>query len=310
MKLIKDLKEIDLSGKADIGLTIGNFDGVHLGHRHLLDHVKKICQQKKLNFVVMTFIPHPHQILNPKFQHYLINSYEERRNMLSELGVDYLVELDFDRDFSTKTPDEFLKTYILHYQGVREFFIGHDFAFGVNKQGGFDFIKKTCATLGINVEIQSEFELKGEKISSSIIREKLKTGQIELANQFLSRSYFLDGRVVKGEGRGKKIGFPTANLDLNQEITVPELGVYITQTLYKGMRFNSITNVGRNPTFSDANKINVETNLFDFSEDIYGETIRVNFLRKLRPEKKFESVNKLVDQIRQDVETAKSFFNE
>lgn len=310
MKLIKDLKEIDGLGKINIGLTIGNFDGVHLGHRHLLQHVKEICLKKNLKFVVMTFIPHPHQILSPKFQHYLINSYEERRVILASLGVDYLVELDFDRDFSTKTPEEFLKSYILHFQGVREFFIGHDFAFGVNKQGGFDFIKKTCASIGINVEIQSEFELKNEKISSSIIREKLKNGQIEMANQLLARPYFLEGRVVKGAGRGKQIGFPTANLDLNQEITVPQLGVYITQTIYKGMKFNSITNVGMNPTFSDVNKINVETNLFDFTDDIYGENIRVNFLKKLRPEKKFESVNKLIDQIRIDVETAKRYFNE
>lgn len=310
MKLISDLKEIDLQGKTQIGLTIGNFDGVHLGHRHLLAQVKKVCEQKKLKFVVMTFVPHPHQILSPHFQHYLINSYEERRSILSSLGVDYLVELEFNRDFSTKTPDEFLKTYILHYPSIKEFFIGHDFAFGVNKQGGFDFIKNTCTRLGINVEIQSEFELKNEKISSSIIREKLKTGQIELVNQLLARPYFLDGRVVKGAGRGKQIGFPTANLDLNPEITVPELGVYITQTLYKGMKFNSITNVGKNPTFTDVNKVNVETNLFDFQDDIYGESIRVNFLKKLRAEKKFESVNKLIEQIKLDVETAKRYFNE
>lgn len=310
MKVIKDLKEIDALGKTSIGLTIGNFDGVHLGHRHLLEHVKKICQEKKLKFVVMTFVPHPHQILSPNFQHYLINSYDERRIILESLGVDFLVELEFNRDFSTKTPEQFLNSYILHYSGVREFFIGHDFAFGVNKQGGFDFIKNTCASIGINVEIQTEFVLKNEKISSSIIREKLKTGQIEMVDQLLARPYFLEGRVVKGAGRGKQIGFPTANLDLNQEITVPEMGVYITQTLYKGMRFNSITNVGKNPTFSEINKVNVETNLFDFTDDIYGETIRVNFLKRLRPEKKFESVNKLVEQIKQDVEIAKRYFNE
>jgi riboflavin kinase/FMN adenylyltransferase len=309
MKLLQSLNQLNLASSEApaIGLTIGNFDGVHKGHRYLLQAVKKSCQEKKLKFVVITFVPHPHQILTTNFKHYLINSYEDRRIMMEEVGVDYLVELDFNRDFSTMNPETFLEKYLFNYTNIKEIHLGHDFAFGLNKQGTFQLVSKLGLEKNINVYIENEYKA-GALTSSSQIRAMIRDGNIPEANNLLGRNFFLSGRVIKGEGRGKKIGFPTANLQLNSDIILPKIGVYITESTVKGMRFQSLTNVGRNPTFKDEEIIHVETYLFDFHEDIYGELISINFIKKIRDEIKFESVNKLIDQLKLDVLVAKQFF--
>ncbi|MFZ4713025.1 MAG: bifunctional riboflavin kinase/FAD synthetase [Bacteriovoracaceae bacterium] len=309
MKVVSHLNDIknDDGSVPIIGMTIGNFDGVHKGHRYLLQTVKKSCELKKIKFAVMTFVPHPHQILSTNFRHYLLNSYEDRRKMLAEIGVDYLVEIDFNRDFSTMKPEQFLENYLFVYPQLLQIHLGHDFAFGMNKEGTFNLVKKIGAQKKIEVIIEDEFK-DGAVVSSSAIRELVREGKMPEAAGLLDRNFFLNGRVIKGEGRGKKIGFPTANLQLDSDILLPRKGVYITKTFVRGMVFQSITNVGKNPTFNDEEIIHVETNLLDFDQDIYGETIKVSFLGKIRDEKKFESVNKLIEQLKLDVSSAKSFF--
>lgn len=310
MKIISTLDEIlKLEEKApNIGLTIGNFDGVHLGHRDLLLKIKKDCVQKNLKFVLVTFIPHPQKILQPEKEKFLINSYVERRSLLNSVGVDYLVELKFTRDFSTLSAEDFLEKYLICYSNLKYFYLGYDFAFGANKLGTFDLVKKLCSPRNIEVIIQSKFERNGRVISSSLIRELLLSGNIESVDEILARPFFLEGLVVKGEGRGKKIGFPTANIQVDNDLIVPAIGVYITQTKYNGMVYNSVTNIGHNPTFKDSKQVHVETNLFDFNTEIYGENIHINFVKKIRNEKKFATVNDLVEQIKSDVLFAKEFF--
>jgi riboflavin kinase/FMN adenylyltransferase len=309
MKIFQSLDQLNSKpfGSPPVGLTIGNFDGVHKGHRYLLQAVKKSCLEKNLQFVVITFIPHPHQILTTNFKHYLINSYDDRRMMMEELGVDFLVELDFNRDFSTMNPEVFLEKYLFNYKNIKEIHLGHDFAFGLNKKGTFELVSRLGAEKEIDVFIENEYKA-GALTSSSQIRSLLRDGFMQEAQSLLGRNFYLSGRVIKGEGRGKKIGFPTANLQLNSDIIIPKIGVYITESEVKGMRFQSLTNVGRNPTFKDEELIHVETFLFDFNEDIYGEILKINFLLKIRDEIKFESVNKLIDQLKQDVLVAKKYF--
>ena len=309
MKILHNLLEIPKVNGAhpEIGLTIGNFDGVHLGHRELLRKIKNDCLSKKSKFVVVTFIPHPQKIIHPEKERFLINSYEQRRVLLEKLGVDFLVEMKFTRDFSTLTADQFLNEYLLKYPALRDFYLGYDFAFGANKQGDYDLVKSLCHPKSVSVEVQPKFEYHGQVVSSSLIRERLLSGKIDEVEAILERPFHLEGVVVKGEGRGKKIGFPTANIQVSQDLLVPHKGVYVTRTIYEGMTYQSITNIGNNPTFKDGNQLHVETNLFDFDTDIYGETIDIQFLHKLRDERKFPTVNDLIEQIRKDVNLAKDF---
>lgn len=311
MKILSSLQDIPkIEGKTfSIGLTIGNFDGVHLGHRDLLCKIKRECLQKGLKFVVVTFIPHPQKILSPEKPHLLISSYQQRRKLLEDQGVDYLVELKFTRDFSTLTPEQFLTNYLLNYPSLKELYLGYDFAFGANKVGGHDLVKSLCVPLNIDVQIQPKFEVEGKVISSSLIREKISSGEILEANKFLSTAFKLEGVVVKGEGRGKKIGFPTANIQVAEDLIIPQKGVYVTRTYYQGMIYNSITNIGNNPTFKDTQQLHIETHLFDFDIDIYGEVLSIEFLKKVRDERKFSTVNDLINQIKSDVNFAKKFLD-
>lgn len=290
-----------------IGITIGNFDGVHKGHQQLLRKIKEDCQQNGTHFVVVTFNPHPQKILHPDKERFLINSYEQRRALLRKAGVEFLVEFRFTRDFSTLSAEEFLEQHLLKYPSIHTIYLGYDFAFGANKQGGYDAVREVCQPLGIQVEIQPKYEFHDKLVSSSLIRDRLVTGQIDEVEQILGRPFHLEGIVIKGEGRGKMIGFPTANIQVNQELIVPHKGVYVTRTVYEGMTYNSVTNIGNNPTFKQGNQLHIETNIFDFDRDIYGETLDIQFLHKIRDERKFPTVNDLIDQIRKDAETARDF---
>ncbi len=312
MKILQNLLDIPQhDGKyPEIGLTIGNFDGVHVGHRQLLEKIKSECKSKHLKFVVVTFVPHPQKILQPEKERFLISSYEQRRVLLKNLGVDYLVEMKFTRDFSTLTADEFLKKHLLCYPALKDFYLGYDFAFGANKKGGYDLVKEICRPLSIDVEIQPKFEFKGKVVSSSLIRDKITSGLIDEVDEILARPFHMEGLVIKGEGRGKKIGFPTANIQVTPDLIVPQKGVYITRTIYKGMTFNSITNIGNNPTFKDTHQLHIETNLFDFDTDIYGELLDIQFLKKVRDERKFPTVNDLISQIKADVDFAKKYLEQ
>lgn len=312
MKILHNLLDIpkDKDGWPAIGLTIGNFDGVHIGHRELLKKIKSECEAKNLLFVVVTFVPHPQKILQPEKERFLISSYEQRRVLLKRLGVDVLVEMNFTRDFSTLKAEDFVSQYLLSYPNLKDFYLGYDFAFGANKEGGHDLVNAICHPKGVEVEIQPKYEFHGKVVSSSMIRERLLSGKIDEVENILQRPFHLEGVVVKGEGRGKKIGYPTANIQVSPDLIIPQKGVYVTRTIYKGMTYQSVTNIGNNPTFKDGNQLHIETNLFDFNMDIYGEVLDIQFLHKLRDERKFPTVNDLIVQIRLDVEAAKTFLGQ
>jgi riboflavin kinase/FMN adenylyltransferase len=305
IKSFEDLKEVYSEEKVQV--TIGNFDGVHVGHREFLSRISHECKKSKAKFVVITFIPHPVQILKAQTG-FLINTYNERRELLAECGVDYLLEVDFTRDFSTLSPEDFLKKYVFSFSGIGKVYLGHDFTFGANKSGDYKLAKSLCEKESVQLILQEEFKSNNSSVSSSIVRNEIRLGEMEKVKVLLGRSYFISGRVVKGAGRGKQIGFPTANLDYDKALILPVGGVYITQTTVHGMTYNSLTNIGINPTFNAGHVISIETHLLDFSRDIYGEVMRVEFLKKIRDEKKFSSVNDLIAQIENDVSCAKAFF--
>jgi len=288
----------------DLAVTIGNFDGVHRGHQQLIKDIMALCEKNNECLVVCTFVPHPKFILTNN-QNFLINSYIERRDLLAKLGVKFLVEFEFNRDFSTQTPQDFLDNYI-SIANVSSLYLGHDFAFGANKSGDHDFVKKYCNNKNINCVLEKEFTSgDASKVSSTSVRDFLVGGDINNANNLLGRNFYVTGRVIKGVGRGKTIGFPTANIIFPNERLIPKTGVYKSSTMINGMRYNSITNIGHNPTFNDSSLINFETHIFDFDNDIYGEEITIELIDFIRPEKKFNNVNELISQINLDIEDVK-----
>ena len=283
-----------------VGLTIGNFDGLHLGHRNLIDKLTSVCKLKGLASAVLTFNPHPVQILRPQ-SNFLINSYIDRTEIIKSFSVNEIYEINFDRDFSTQSPDDFFEKYIYTIPDLKFVILGHDFSFGSGKSGNSEKLKGMCEKKGIETLIHKPFIYQDEIISSSQIRKLIDAGDVNLAAEKLGRPYFISGTVVKGDGRGKKIGFPTANIAFDHILKIPLRGVYVTRVEIENMIFDSVTNIGFSPTFKDTQVVAVESHLLDFSNDIYGETIKVSFYKKLRDEKKFESVNELVNQIKLDV---------
>ena len=305
MQVINNLSATELD--QPFGLTIGNFDGVHRGHRQVLEYVRKKCHEQNARLVVMSFNPHPQEILNPG-NYFLINSMEEKRDLLASCGVEFLCEIKFDRNFSTQSPQEFLENHIFCNKNLKSLFLGHDFTFGANKTGGHELAEKFCSKNNVNFENLEKFEFEGERVSSSLIRECVQSGDVDKATEFLGRNYFVSGRIEKGDGRGRKIGFPTANVGFEKNRIIPKTGVYATETKIGKLNYYSVTNIGVKPTFLEDGGLTVESHILDFDRDIYGELVEVQFHKKLRDEKKFDSVNDLIKQIATDVETTRKFF--
>lgn len=300
MKIVQHPNEI---GELAIGATIGNFDGVHLGHKNMLESVKQECKRRKLAFVVITFFPHPLQILKA-MRGFLISSYQDRRKHLEALGVDYLVEIPFTKDFSSLSADEFIVQYIRSVKGFKLLCLGYDFAFGANKEGNANLVE--TALEGSDVEVKSlcEHKSSNEKISSTVIRDLVRNGKVDGVESLLGRKFSIVGKVVRGKGRGKGIGFPTANIQIEEEIITPSTGVYATKTRLNGVEYTSVTNIGFNPTFNDVLHMSIETYVNGISHDFYDQSIEVIFVKKIREEKRFTNIDALKLQIKQDVEKA------
>lgn len=304
MKLISKLSEI--AGNNPLVVTIGNFDGLHLGHRNLLSEALKLSKNLGGNLVVITFIPHPQDFFS-NFQDFYINTFEERRDLLKEVGIDYLLEISFNGEFSNLSPETFLNEYILKDKRVSTLYLGHDFSFGKSKSGNLDFVKKSLLQTNVNLEVYPEYIKDDRKISSSLIRDLVREGKIVKANELLNREFFIKGRVVKGLGRGATIEVPTINLEINPKRVMPQKGVYFTNTIYQGTLFRSITNIGHNPTFTETKDLKIETHILGFSKQIYGQEIILTFLKKLREEKKFQNLEDLKRQIKSDIKERLGF---
>lgn len=304
MEILTSLNDFKYKHK-NVAITIGNFDGIHLGHQALIKDIMKITQERKETLVVCTFVPHPKFILT-NTQSFLLNGYLERRELLQTLGVHFLLEFEFNRDFSTQSPNDFLNNHIAKFPFVKSLYLGHDFAFGANKAGDHDFVKQYCNQHKINCFLEKEFSPNNSiKVSSTTIRNHLLNGEVNKANDLLGRNFYVTGRVIKGMGRGKTIGFPTANILFSSDRLIPKTGVYKSLVKFNGLNYNSITNIGYNPTFNNETSINFETHIFDFDNDIYGDELTVELIRFIRSEKKFNNVNELISQIKNDIKEVK-----
>lgn len=300
-------------------VTIGNFDGVHLGHREIIDLAVSQARKRGGACVVYTFRPHPQAVLRPDRKVQLLTTYEEKAALIAGMGADLLIEEPFGRRFSNMAAEEFFRDILLRRLSAEAIVVGYDFGFGRGRQGHLEALGKLCEEAGVELTIVPPKREDGEVMSSSAIREHLLSGRIREANRLLGYSFFYQGVVIRGAGRGRTIGFPTANLKLDDKLALP-YGVYATWAELEGEVHPSVTNVGVRPTFrkeeaaigttvdpeSGELAALVETYLIDRDIDLYGRTLKVSFVERIRDEKKFSGVDELKAQIARDVGSARS----
>ena len=307
MKIIRS-QEQDLPHLPESVLTIGNFDGVHLGHQKLIQELVHRAHEYRVPSVVCTFRPHPRAVLRPHEPYHRLFDYRDQAEVLSQLKVDYLIEEKFSKDFSLITAEEFLEDYVEKVFKPRHLIVGYDFSFGKSRQGNTESLQKFCQQKGWGLTVVPAYEKEGQIVSSSAIRKLLEHGDLKKAEEYLGRPYYLRGPVRHGYRRGRTLGVPTANVSPEVDF-VPRQGVYLTWAYLADEKIPSITNIGYNPTFDQADSyLKVETHLFNFNRDIYGEQIKVELCQFHRDEIKFSSLEMLKEKIHKDLAFARHYF--
>lgn len=284
-------------------LAIGDFDGVHAGHREVIRRAQDTAARLGVSAALMTFHPHPREVLGKVEYRSVLTPLPDKLEIFRSLGVDCVYIVAFSESFSRLTPERFVSDVLLPL-GIESVIVGFDFRFGHQGEGTADTLAE-YAHGQFAVEIVRPFRQEGDKVSSTVIRDCLSKGEVERAGRLLERPYSISGKVVSGRALGKTIGFPTANLELPERYFIPSHGVYAVKAQVRGLDYNGVMNIGVKPTFGGEPQVSVEAHLFDFDESIYGETVTVEFISYLRSEKKFSSVDELVAQIRRDADKAR-----
>jgi riboflavin kinase/FMN adenylyltransferase len=291
------------------GVGLGNFDGLHIGHMALINTLIRESRLNGLSSVVYTFTRHPENILRKKLITPLLLTESKKIELLSETTLDNVYFDEFNEVFSRLSPEEFVVDILKNKLNIKLAVAGYDYRFGYKGAGDIPQLKELGNKYGFKVVVIPPITCDNEIISSTRIRECVTKGELETAYKLLGRNYSIIAQVVSGRRVGNTIGFPTANIHPEKFLVLPHNGVYITKTLLNGRLYNSMTNVGFNPTFEDVRQKTVETHIIDFNQDIYGEKIEVFFLKKIRDEKKFSSVDALVKQITQDMKVTRDYLS-
>jgi len=288
-------------------LTLGVFDGLHLGHQAIIRTVVERARAMEASATVLTFEPHPRAVLHPESAPPLLQTFDQKIEALGVLGIQQTIVIHFDKAFAQIRADDFLRAVVAERLHAKEVYLGTGFAFGHNREGNIDRLRAISKDLGFFADEVPEVCLRGRRVSSSRIRELLQSGRVNLARRMLGRPYGVEGRVIRGAERGVKLGFPTANIQPHNRV-IPRGGVYVTAALIDKQWRRSVTNIGTRPTFDDGSETSVETHVLNWSGDLYGDVVRVRFLHRLRDEKKFGSIEELRSQIEYDVSRAQSYF--
>jgi len=289
--------------------TIGNFDGVHLGHQAILAAVVARARERGEAAVAITFDPHPLKVLHPELAPKMIQTLAQREEMIEQIGIDVLLVIPFTRDFSLTEPEAFVRDFLLRRLAVREILLGAHFAFGRGKKGNLELLKSLGPSAGFSAEGIPEVFHDGSPISSTRIRDAIQAGRIGEANAMLGRAHAMDGVIARGDRMGRKIGYPTINLRPENELS-PADGVYFSRVFFKsfGREFDCVTNIGRRPTVYENYETTIESFVLDFSSDVYGERIRLFFHDRVRDEMTFPSMMALTEQIGRDIEATRAYF--
>jgi len=288
-------------------VALGNFDGIHIGHQYLLKSNIEKAKEENLKPSVLIFKNHTKTILkkDENFKIDILTSFEEKIQLLKELGIEIVYVMDFNEQIMKLSPELFIKNILLDRLNAKLVTVGFDYRFGYKAQGDSNYLKELGKANGFVVNVIDPVYVEGEIVSSTIIRNLIINGYIEKANKLLGRNYCLIGTVIKGRSRGRKLGFPTANIRLNDRYVIPKTGVYKTFTYVDNSKFLSLTNIGYNPTFNEKN-LKIETYILDFDEDIYDSIIKIEFMEFIRDDIKFNSVEELKNQMHKDVLYIKS----
>lgn len=288
--------------KDKTAVALGFFDGVHLGHKAVIQSAVKYSRENNIPAVVWTFLDSPKK--SSRSSVLSITDNEERKAVFEALGVDILIEFPFSEDVKGLTKDKFVNTVLKEKLNAEKVFCGFNYTFGAGGTGKAEELKQLCKKQNISVEISDKVSVDGKTVSSTVIREYIENGFPEKAHMLMGRPYSIKGTVINGKKLGRTLGFPTANVHIPENKVLPKDGVYLTVTSFDGKSFYGITNIGTNPTVDEKIR-RAENFIFDFGEDIYGNEIKIEFLRFIRGEKKFDSVESLAEQVKKDIETAK-----
>ncbi|HVS93068.1 MAG TPA: bifunctional riboflavin kinase/FAD synthetase [Mucilaginibacter sp.] len=285
-------------------VTIGTFDGVHLGHRKIIKRIKELAKDTGGETVILTFFPHPRMILHPEDQDIrMINTMAEKAELLEKLGVDHLIITPFSRDFSNQTAEEYVRNILVEKIGTKTIVVGYDHRFGKDRQGSLAELQQWGPVYGFNVIEIPEQDIHDVAVSSTRIRKALLSGDIELANEFLGYPFFITGKVNRGDQIGRQIGYPTANILVEESYKlIPSDGIFAVRVEVNGRKHKGMGYIGHRPTINGMTR-NTEVNIFDFNEDVYTKPIRMEFLHYVRGDMKFESLQQLQEQLGRDRET-------
>jgi riboflavin kinase/FMN adenylyltransferase len=289
-------------------VTIGNYDGLHLGHQAIITRVIELAKKSKGESVILTFEPHPAKFFHPELQIPLITPYRKKMILLTQFGVDATINLPFTEEIARMSAKEFIQEIVQKRIAPRWVVVGFNFTFGKGRTGSPEELRKIGEELGFTVEIIPPFQVGGEVVSSTRIRELIARGEIRAANLMLGSNFFMLGRVIHGHARGKSLGFPTANLEITQDL-YPNDGVYAAMVMVDERRYDGVVNIGTNPTFRDG-QLAVEVFLFGYQDDLYGKELKVALVDKIRDEQTFPSPDLLVRQIEKDIQRAKEILEE
>lgn len=306
MKIIQDIETIKEPFKSAV-ITIGNFDGVHIGHQALFHEVLEVADAMDGTAIAMTFEPHPIRVMTKNGYPPLITLVEQKTELIEKAGIDVLICIPFTIDFAAVSARTFVEDILVKRIGMKAIVVGQDYTFGNKREGNVDLLKRYADELGFKVIVADWIQsstVDNDRISSTAIRTLVMNGQIVKAGKMLGRNYQIRGTVAHGRDRGGKLlGIPTANINLQDELC-PKVGVYAVIVKYDGIRYPGVANIGYSPTFDD-HVFTVEAHILDFKKDIYGQKIMVNFVERLRDEKKFSGISELVEQIDQDIAIAR-----
>tara|TARA_B100000900_G_C20497332_1_gene682205 strand:+ start:147 stop:1055 length:909 start_codon:yes stop_codon:yes gene_type:complete len=301
---MKIYKNTNLRKKHHNGvIAIGNFDGLHLGHQKVINEAKEKAKKNKLPFGLMTFEPVPVMFFDKNTKNHRINSLHQKKSQLKKFGLDFLIIIRFNKSFSSLSAVDFIEKIISKKTKCRYLYVSRNFKFGFKRKGNIKTLKKFEKQFNYENVITKPYKRNSKTISSTFIRKKIKEGKINLVNKLLNREWSIEGKVIKGKKRGRKIGFPTCNMSLSNYV-VPKLGVYAVRVKSKNLNKNGIANVGYRPTFNGQSLL-LETNIFGFNRNLYNKVINVRFKKFIRAEKKFKNFDYLKKQIKIDIELAK-----
>lgn len=279
-------------------VTIGNFDGLHRGHQVLIEKTTEYAKENNISSIVFTFKNHPVNYFKPNSVKNIIANYE-KIEILKSMKVDYIVNIPFDEYMTKISGQDFVKEILLDTLGAKKIIVGHDFTFARNKEGNTKLLKELSKIYGFELEIVNPIKLDNVRVSSTNIRNLISDGDVEKAYKYLGRYYKLCGEVIHARKIGRTIGFPTANISIDENMIVPKVGIYATKVYINGKTYYGATNIGYNPTVNGTN-LSIETNILEFDDDIYGKNITIEFLQRIRDEKKFNGIEELKNQLQKD----------